>query len=94
MMSGNDSSMPVKPALLIASSFRGRVSALLLPIEHVAYDKGMLRRDSYVIVGASAIMVFSCDQRCVSCRMRLEMQNSNRTGQMQITGKKSIQKHM
>jgi hypothetical protein len=50
--------MPVKPAWLIASSFRGSVSALLLPIEQVAYDRGMLRRDSYVILGADAIMVF------------------------------------
>jgi hypothetical protein len=41
----------------MTSSFRGSVSALLLPIEQVAYDRGMLRRDSYVIVGADAIMV-------------------------------------
>lgn len=50
--------MPVKPAWLMASSLRGRVSALLLPIEQVAYDRGILRRDSYVIVGDFAIMLF------------------------------------
>lgn len=52
MMSGNESSMPVKPALEIASSFRGSVSEDLHPIEQDAYETGMSFREDRGIVAA------------------------------------------
>lgn len=66
MISGNESSIEVKPAFLIASSLRGSVSLGPQPIEQDAKAKGIPCTDEYV---TGAIFLALCLQSL--CRLFL-----------------------